>query len=71
MLMKTDSATSVLDDQATHSFAKDQLKSIVERIERLEEEKKTIADDIREVEQKLGPALTAWKASLLKSEKSA
>lgn len=29
--------------------AKDQLKSIVERIERLEEEKKTIADDIRDV----------------------
>lgn len=27
----------------------DQLKSIVERIERLEEEKKTIADDIGEV----------------------
>ena len=27
----------------------DQLKSIVERIERLEEEKKTIADDIKEV----------------------
>jgi len=29
--------------------AGDQLKSIVERIERLEEEKKTIADDIKEV----------------------
>ena len=27
----------------------DQLKSIVERIERLEEEKKTITDDIKEV----------------------
>lgn len=27
----------------------DQLKSIVERIERLDEEKKTIADDIKEV----------------------
>jgi len=27
----------------------DQLKSIVERIERMEEEKKTIADDIKEV----------------------
>ena len=27
----------------------DQLKSLVERIERLEEEKKTIADDIKEV----------------------
>lgn len=30
-------------------FAKDQLKSIIERIERLEEEKKSIADDIRDV----------------------
>ena len=30
-------------------FAKGQLKTIVERIERLEEEKKTIAADIKEV----------------------
>jgi uncharacterized protein (UPF0335 family) len=30
-------------------FAKDQLKAIVERIERLEEEKKAIADDVRDV----------------------
>ncbi|WLB14858.1 DUF2312 domain-containing protein (plasmid) [Bradyrhizobium elkanii] len=30
-------------------IAKDQLKSIVERIERMEEEKKTIADDIRDI----------------------
>ena len=30
-------------------FATDQLKAIVERIERLEEEKKTISDDIRDV----------------------
>ena len=29
--------------------AKDQLKSIVERIERLDEEKKAIADDIRDI----------------------
>jgi len=29
--------------------AKEQLKSIIERIERLEEEKKAIADDIRDV----------------------
>jgi uncharacterized protein (UPF0335 family) len=34
---------------ATHRFAKDQLKALVERIERLEEEKKAIADDIRDV----------------------
>ena len=31
------------------SVARDQLRSIVERIERLEEEKKAITDDIREV----------------------
>ena len=41
-------AAAVKEDQAT-SFAKDQLKSIIERIERLEEEKKTISDDIRDV----------------------
>lgn len=29
--------------------ARDQLRAIIERIERLEEEKKTIADDIKEV----------------------
>lgn len=34
---------------ATTSIARDQLRSIVERIERLEEEKKTISDDIKEV----------------------
>ncbi|MEL6203056.1 MAG: DUF2312 domain-containing protein [Pseudomonadota bacterium] len=31
------------------SVARDQLRTIVERIERLEEEKKAIADDIKEV----------------------
>jgi uncharacterized protein (UPF0335 family) len=31
------------------SFAKGQLKSLVERIEKLEEEKKAIAEDIKEV----------------------
>jgi uncharacterized protein (UPF0335 family) len=35
-------------DAATR-FAKDQLKAIVERIEHLEEEKKAIADDIKDV----------------------
>ncbi|HTV36001.1 MAG TPA: DUF2312 domain-containing protein [Xanthobacteraceae bacterium] len=40
---------AVKDDQTIHRFAKDQLKAIVERIERLEEEKKAIADDIRDV----------------------
>jgi uncharacterized protein (UPF0335 family) len=36
-------------EAATTSFAKSQLKALVERIERLEEEKKALADDIREV----------------------
>lgn len=31
------------------NFAKDQLKSVVERIERLEEEKATLSADIKEV----------------------
>jgi len=34
---------------ADTSVARDQLRSIVERVERLEEEKKAIADDIKEV----------------------
>ena len=38
-----------VDDEPATKFAKDQLKSIIERIERLEEEKKTISDDIRDV----------------------
>jgi uncharacterized protein (UPF0335 family) len=33
----------------TANFAKGQLKSLVERIEKLEEEKKSLADDVREV----------------------
>lgn len=38
---------STSDDQDL--VQRDQLKSFIERIERLEEEKKTIADDIKEV----------------------
>jgi uncharacterized protein (UPF0335 family) len=41
-------AAAAVEEHATR-FAKDQLKSIIERIERLEEEKKTISDDIRDV----------------------
>jgi uncharacterized protein (UPF0335 family) len=37
------------NDSVTHSFVKDQLKSIIERIENLEGEKKTISDDIKDV----------------------
>ena len=46
--MATSAAAAVQDEPAT-KFAKDQLKAIIERIERLEEEKKTISDDIRDV----------------------
>ena len=43
-------ATAVNEEKSTATrFAKDQLKAIVERIEKLEEEKKTISDDIRDV----------------------
>jgi uncharacterized protein (UPF0335 family) len=41
-------ATAVKEETA-HRFAKDQLKAIIARIEKLEEEKKTISDDIRDV----------------------
>jgi uncharacterized protein (UPF0335 family) len=35
--------------QGHNSFSKEQFRSIVERIERLEEEKKVISDDIRDI----------------------
>ena len=34
---------------ANESVAQDQLKAFIERIERMEEEKKAIADDIKEI----------------------
>ena len=46
--MATAAASKEEEAPATR-FAKDHLKAFVERIERLEEEKKTIADDIRDV----------------------
>ena len=36
-------------ESAAIAVARDQLRSLVERIERLDEEKKTIADDIKDV----------------------
>jgi uncharacterized protein (UPF0335 family) len=36
-------------EMAKSGFAKEHLKSFIERIERLEEEKKALADDIKEV----------------------
>ena len=37
------------EEQPAARFAKDHLKAFVERIERLEEEKKALGDDIRDV----------------------
>jgi uncharacterized protein (UPF0335 family) len=46
--MATAAAAAAVQESATR-FAKDHLKAFVERIERLEEEKKAIADDVRDV----------------------
>jgi len=35
--------------ESSHSFAKGQLKAIIERIEKLEESKKEMSDDIKDV----------------------
>jgi uncharacterized protein (UPF0335 family) len=47
--MATAAATATKEEEPATRFAKDHLKAFVERIERLEEEKKAIADDIRDV----------------------
>ncbi len=47
--MDTATSTGAATEGHKTRFAKDQLKAFVERIERLEEEKKTIADDIKDV----------------------
>lgn len=46
----TDTEASIGHNSApSTSFAKDQLKAVIERVERLEEEKKAIAADIKDV----------------------
>jgi uncharacterized protein (UPF0335 family) len=42
-------ANAAVHEPPATRFAKDHLKAFIERVERLEEEKKTIADDIRDV----------------------
>ena len=42
-------AAAVVAEQPAMKFGKEQLKAFIERVERLEEGKKAIADDIREV----------------------
>lgn len=41
--------SAAMKDDTAHHFAKSQLKAIIERIEKLEEEKKAISDDIKDV----------------------
>jgi uncharacterized protein (UPF0335 family) len=45
----TAAAAAASNEEHATRFAKDQLKAFIERIERLEEEKKALADDIRDV----------------------
>jgi uncharacterized protein (UPF0335 family) len=47
--MATTATAEQEQDQPATRFAKDHLKAFVERIEKLEEEKKAIADDIKDV----------------------
>jgi len=42
-------ATIGHNSEPVKTFAKDQIKSIIERVERLEEEKKGLGDDIRDI----------------------
>jgi uncharacterized protein (UPF0335 family) len=47
--MSITATSEAVNEAPATRFAKDQLKAIIERVERLEEEKKAIADDIRDV----------------------
>ncbi len=47
--MSATALSETVSEAPATRFAKDQLKAIIERVERLEEEKKAIADDIRDV----------------------
>ena len=42
-------STAAAEERPAGRFAKDHLKAFVERVEKLEEEKKAIGDDIRDV----------------------
>jgi uncharacterized protein (UPF0335 family) len=41
--------TGIAPEIPAAKFAKDQLRAIIERIERLEEEKKTLSDDVKDI----------------------
>jgi uncharacterized protein (UPF0335 family) len=47
--MATAAAAAAVEEQPVTRAAKDHLKAFVERIERLEEEKKALSDDIKDV----------------------
>lgn len=47
--MHTQTASAAVASERANRFAKDHLKAFVERVERLEEEKKALSDDIRDV----------------------
>lgn len=47
--MQTQTHEDAGTERASTRFAKDQLKAIIERIEKLEEEKKATSEDIRDV----------------------
>lgn len=42
-------AASIASGEQSHSFAKGQLKAIIERIERVEEEMKALSDDRKDI----------------------
>jgi len=44
-----DLVAAATKDETAHRFAKDQLRAFIERVERLEEEKKALSDDVRDV----------------------
>ena len=48
----------------THAVSRDQLRAFIERIERLEEEKKTIADDIKDIYSEA--AATGFDAKIIR-----
>ena len=52
--------TAAAVDRPAGRFAKDHLKAFVERVERLEEEKKAIGDDIRHQLDKLDATKTRF-----------
>jgi uncharacterized protein (UPF0335 family) len=42
-------AAAAVKEEASTNFAREQLKAFIERVERLQEEKKALSDDIRDV----------------------